>query len=63
MTDTYDVICIGGASTGSAVAYFLTENPDFGGTVAVIEPDLAPGADRDRFRQTRLVNVEERVGA
>ena len=44
MTDTYDVICSGGASTGSAVAYFLTENPDFDGTVAVIEPD--PSYDR-----------------
>ena len=34
-----DVICIGGAAIGSAVAYYLTENPDFDGTVAVIEPD------------------------
>ncbi len=34
-----DVVCIGGAATGSAVAYFLTENPDFDGTVAVVEPD------------------------
>ena len=37
--NSYDVVCIGGASTGSAVAYFLTENPDFDGTVAVIEAD------------------------
>ena len=44
MTDCYDVVCIGGASTGSAVAYFLTENPDFDGTVAVIEAD--PGYDK-----------------
>ena len=35
----YDVVCIGGAVMGSAVAYFLTENPDFDGTVAVIEAD------------------------
>gem|GEM_PF-4775182 len=39
MSDSYDVICIGGAAIGSAVAYYLTENPDFDGTVAVIEPD------------------------
>jgi len=44
VTDCYDVVCIGGASTGSAVAYFLTENPDFDGTVAVIEAD--PGYDK-----------------
>jgi len=37
--DSYDVVCIGGAITGSSVAYSLTENPDFDGTVAVIEPD------------------------
>ena len=39
MSASYDVICIGGAAIGSAVAYYLTENPDFDGTVAVIEPD------------------------
>ncbi len=39
MTDSYDVICIGGAAIGAAVAYYLTENPDFDGTVGVIEPD------------------------
>ena len=39
MTDSYDVVCIGGAAIGSAVAYYLTENPDFDGTVGVIEPD------------------------
>lgn len=37
--DRYDVVCIGGAVIGSAVAYYLTENTDFDGTVAVIEPD------------------------
>ncbi len=37
--DSYDVVCVGGALVGSAVAYFLTENPDFDGTVAVIESD------------------------
>lgn len=35
----YDVVCIGGAMTGSSAAYFLSENPDFGGSVVVVEPD------------------------
>lgn len=44
MTDSFDVVCVGGAAIGSAVAYYLTENPDFDGTVGVIEPD--PSYDR-----------------
>ncbi len=42
MTDLaahYDVVCIGGAMTGTAAAYFLSENPDFDGSVLVVEPD------------------------
>lgn len=35
----YDAVIIGGAVMGSSSAYFLTENPDFDGTVLVIEPD------------------------
>jgi glycine/D-amino acid oxidase-like deaminating enzyme len=35
----YDVVCIGGALMGSASAYFLSENPDFDGTILVVEPD------------------------
>jgi len=35
----YDVVIIGGAIYGSSVAWFLTENPDFDGTVLVIERD------------------------
>jgi glycine/D-amino acid oxidase-like deaminating enzyme len=35
----YDVVCVGGALMGSATAYFLTENPDFDGSVLVVEPD------------------------
>ncbi|WP_375279378.1 NAD(P)/FAD-dependent oxidoreductase [Pseudooctadecabacter sp.] len=36
---SYDVVIIGGAIYGSAVAWFLTDNPDFDGTVLVIERD------------------------
>ncbi len=42
MTDLaahYDVVCIGGAMTGTAAAYFLSQNPDFDGSVLVVEPD------------------------
>jgi glycine/D-amino acid oxidase-like deaminating enzyme len=39
MRDSYDVVIIGGAVIGSAVAYYLTANPDFKGSVLVIEKD------------------------
>ncbi len=35
----YDVVIAGGAVMGSSAAYFLSENPDFDGTVLVVEPD------------------------
>ncbi|MYN12898.1 FAD-dependent oxidoreductase [Pusillimonas sp. TS35] len=35
----YDIVIAGGAATGSAAAYFLTANPDFNGTVAIVEQD------------------------
>ena len=37
--DGYDVVCVGGALMGSASAYFLAENPDFDGSILVVEPD------------------------
>ena len=35
----YDVVIVGGAVTGSAAAYFLASNPDFKGSVLVVERD------------------------
>jgi glycine/D-amino acid oxidase-like deaminating enzyme len=36
---SYDVVIVGGAMLGSSVAWFLTNNPDFSGSVLVIERD------------------------
>jgi glycine/D-amino acid oxidase-like deaminating enzyme len=35
----YDVVIVGGAVIGSAVAYFLKANPQFDGTILVVERD------------------------
>jgi glycine/D-amino acid oxidase-like deaminating enzyme len=35
----YDVVIVGGAAVGSAIAYFLTHDLGFGGTIAIIERD------------------------
>ncbi|MCB1332838.1 MAG: FAD-binding oxidoreductase [Roseivivax sp.] len=39
MNPRYDVVIVGGAVIGSAVAYFLMANPDFDGSVLIIERD------------------------
>ncbi len=36
---SYDVVIIGGAIMGSSTSWFLTENPDFTGSVLVVEKD------------------------
>ena len=49
--DNYDVIIVGGAIYGSSVAWFLTNNEDFNGSVLVVEMD--PSYE---FASTSLTN-------
>ena len=37
---SYDVIIVGGAKLGSSVAWFLSANPDFDGSVLVVDRDM-----------------------
>ena len=39
MPHSADVVIAGGAAIGSSVAYHLASNPDFSGTVVVVEKD------------------------
>lgn len=39
MKPHYDVVIVGGAVIGSSVAYFLAANPDFDGSILVVERD------------------------
>lgn len=36
---SYDIVVVGGAVIGSSVAFWLTENPDFSGSILVVERD------------------------
>jgi len=36
---SYDVIIVGGAMYGSSIAWFLSDHPDFNGSVLVVERD------------------------
>lgn len=65
MKDSYDVVIVGGAVIGSAVAYYLTANPDFDGSVLVVERDpsyarasTALSASGIRVQYSNAINVK-----
>ncbi len=65
MKDSYDVVIVGGAVVGSAVAYYLAANPDFDGSIAVIERDpsyrlssTALSASSIRTQFSNAINVK-----
>ena len=33
----YDTVVVGGAALGSSIAYWLSENPDYDGSILVVE--------------------------
>ena len=37
--NSYDVVIVGGAMLGSSVAWFLSNNDDFDGSILVVEKD------------------------
>ena len=37
----YDVVVVGGAIYGSSVAWWLSQNTDFGGSILVVERDMS----------------------
>lgn len=41
MSERFDVVIVGGAAVGSAAAYFLAANPEFPGSVLVLEQDFS----------------------
>lgn len=41
---SYDVVIVGGAIMGASVAWYLTDNPDFDGSVLVVERDMTYAA-------------------
>jgi glycine/D-amino acid oxidase-like deaminating enzyme len=64
----YDVVIVGGAVMGSSTAYFLTENPDFKGSILVVERDpsyefaasaLAASCIRQQYSQPLNVLISQ----
>ncbi|MFT5639098.1 MAG: glycine/D-amino acid oxidase-like deaminating enzyme, partial [Paracoccaceae bacterium] len=64
----YDVVIVGGAVVGSSVAYWLTQNPDFTGSILVIERDstyefsstaLSTSAIRQQFSKPINVKISQ----
>ena len=62
----YDIVIIGGGVSGSATAYFLASNPDFSGSIAVIEREptyenapsaKATGGFRQQFSTAENIQI------
>ncbi len=65
MKPAYDVVIVGGAVIGSSIAYHLTANPDFTGSVLVVEMDptyatcsTARSASAIRTQFSQPINVQ-----
>jgi glycine/D-amino acid oxidase-like deaminating enzyme len=65
MRETYDVVIVGGAVHGASVAYHLTADPDFSGSVLLVEKDpsfryaataLSAGSIRQQF--STAINIQ-----
>ncbi len=65
---TYDVVIVGGAIMGSSAAYFLSEDPNFTGSVLVVEPDSsyenaqttrAQNSIREQFSQPVNIQISQ----
>ncbi len=66
MAENFDVVICGGGVTGCSTAYFLASNPDFDGTVLVIERDptyenapsaKATGGIRQQFSTAENIQI------
>ena len=68
MRTSYDVVIVGGAVIGSAVAYFLSANPDFNGSILMVERDatfaqastsLSASSIRNQFSNPLNVQISQ----
>lgn len=68
MKEQYDVVIVGGAVIGSSIAYFLANNPDFDGSILVVERDpsyttaatsLSSSSIRNQFSNTINVKISQ----
>jgi len=68
LRETYDVVVVGGAVIGSAIAYFLADSDDFDGTVLVVERDpsyagcstsLSAGSIRQQFSTPENIEISK----
>ena len=57
-----DTLIIGGAVMGSSIAYWLSENQDYDGTIVVVEPDPTYAHSSTALSEAyKAFNVRNRV--